>query len=123
MKDIILQYLEALESGSVEKLTRLFSDEAIIHSPLYGDLRANDFFKRLFADTNRSIIHLINIFSSIDRASLFTAHFRYDWILKSGAAASFECMDIFQFNEQGKIKELTIIYDTNKIRGQFEALS
>ena len=122
-KNIIEQYLDSLESGNAEKMTRLFSDDAIIHSPLYGNVLAKVFFKRLFSDTHRSEITLLNLFNSLDKPDLYAAQFRYTWILKSGALTSFECMDIFQFNERDKITEMTIIYDTYQIRDEFSATS
>ncbi|MEP7110405.1 MAG: nuclear transport factor 2 family protein [Ferruginibacter sp.] len=123
MNHIIQQYLDGLESGNPEKILQLFSDDAIIHSPLYGDSLAKAFFKRLFSDTYQSEITLLNIFNSLDKPDLYAAHFRYQWILKSGAITLFECIDVFQFNEQGKIKEMTIIYDTHNSRTMFESLS
>ncbi|MEP7143314.1 MAG: nuclear transport factor 2 family protein [Ferruginibacter sp.] len=122
MKNIIREYLNGLESGDPEQMTRLFSDNAVIHSPLYGDVPAKDFYKILFADTNRSEIKLLNIFNSTDKKGLYVVHFRYDWILRNGIKTSFECIDIFQFDEQGKINELSIIYDTSKTRDGFEGL-
>lgn len=121
-KDIIQQYLAGLESGNIESIVSLFSDDAIVHSPLYGDMPAKDFFKSLVADTTRSDISLINIFSSIDQPDTCAAHFRYHWTLKGGTATSFECVDVFQLNELGKIKVLTIIYDTHKTRELFDRL-
>ncbi len=120
MKEIILQYLDGLESGNVENIVSLFSDDAIVHSPLYGDMPAKDFFKSLVADTNKSDISLIDIFNSIDKLDTCAAHFRYHWTLKDGTATSFECVDVFQLNELGKIKMLTIIYDTHKTRSFFD---
>jgi hypothetical protein len=40
----------------------------------------------------------------------------YDWVLKDGTPTYFECVDIFQFAQDGKIKQVSIIYDTAKIR-------
>ncbi|MEO5891861.1 MAG: nuclear transport factor 2 family protein [Ferruginibacter sp.] len=122
MKNIIQQYLQALESGDEEKITRLFADNAIVYSPLYGEVQANHFFKGLFADTSRSEITLLNTFSSLDNPETCAAQFRYDWTLKNGTETNFDCVDIFQFDDQDKIKSLTIIYDTYKIRGKFEDL-
>ncbi|MEJ7586431.1 MAG: nuclear transport factor 2 family protein [Ferruginibacter sp.] len=122
MKDIIQQYLQYLQSGNLEKIYGLFSADAVVHSPLYGNISAMFFFERLFADTHQSGITLLNIFTNEDKAGLFAAHFRYHWILKNGAVTKFECVDIFQFNEGNKITELTIIYDTGKFRDDFEKM-
>jgi SnoaL-like domain len=122
MKNIIQQYLDDLRAGDAEKIVRLFSDDAIVHSPLYGDVLAKYFFRRFFKDTIQSEITLLNIFSSLDDTEVYAAYFRFRWILKNGAVTSFECMNIFQFNGQAKIKDMSIIYDTDIARQGFESL-
>ena len=71
-------------------------------------------------DTSNSQISLKNIFLSTDSPKTAAAHFVYNWILKDGTPAPFECVDIFRFNEDNKIQELTIIYDTSSTREAFE---
>ena len=116
----IKEYLKGLEISSVEKIIKLFSSDAVVHSPLYGEIQAKKFYQDLFKDTSKSKITLINIFVSQNNPQIAAGHFRYDWILKDGTPTSFECVDIFRFAEDGKIKELTIIYDTSKIRTAHE---
>jgi len=118
---IIKKYLEALEKGNYENMMKLFSDGAVIISPLYGEIKAADFYKELFKDTSKSKITLLNIFKS-DNKSIGAGHFRYDWILKDGTPTSFECVDIFEFSDNGKIKKLSIIYDTSNIRQSFKKM-
>ncbi len=116
----IKEYLRGLEVGSYENIIKLFSPDAIVHSPLYGEIKAKKFYQDLFKDTSKSKIKLMNIFVSQNNPQIAAGHFRYDWILKDGTPTSFECVDVFRFAEDGKIKELTIIYDTSKIRTSFE---
>jgi len=118
----IKEYLRGLEIGSADEIIKLFSPDAIVHSPLYGDVKAKKFYQELFKDTSKSKITLMNIFVSQNNPQIAAGHFRYDWILKDGTSTSFECVDIFRFDENGKIKELTIIYDTSKIRTSFEEM-
>ncbi len=115
-------YLRGLEAGSYGKMMKLFSANAMVHSPLYGKIRAKEFYKALFKDTSKSKISLMNIFTSHTNPKVAAGHFRYDWILKDGTPTSFECVDVFRFAEDGKIEELTIIYDTAKIRPSFESM-
>jgi len=122
MRSAILQYIDAVESADYNKIIELFSEEAIVHSPLYGDLSAKSFFKDLLSDTQRSKITMLNIFTSIDKPNVYSAHFNYEWTLKDNSEVNFNCVDIFIFDEISKIKEMTIIYDTYKIRGSFENL-
>ena len=122
MRNIIQQYLHGLELGDADKITILFSEAGIVHSPLYGDMLAKDFYKDLFADTKQSAITLLNIFDNTEKPNVYAAQFRYDWMLKDGSKTNFECVDVFQFDEKNKITELTIIYDTYKLRDIFENL-
>ena len=119
--NIIKQYLNALEVGSYKKMIKLFSSKAIVHSPLYGEIKANKFYKELFADTSESKITLLNIFTSKDD---FTGagHFRYDWKLANNTPVSFECVDVFKFSDDNLIKELTIIYDTASVKPAFKKM-
>jgi hypothetical protein len=122
MKNIIEIYLKGLETGNTETITDLFSENGIIHSPLYGTLPVKKFYKDLFADTAKSVITLLNIFESSTNSNIAAAHFKYHWTLKDGTETNFEAVDIFNFNTQGKIEEMTIIYDTAKTRSAFEKL-
>ena len=92
-----------------------------IHSPLCGEIKAVDFYPDLFKDTSKSTITLLNIFKS-NNPKNGGGHFRYDWILKDRTSTSFECVDVFQFADDGRIKELTIIYGTSEIRSSFEKI-
>ena len=122
MKSAILQYIEGLETGDMNQIISLFAQDGLVHSPLYGDLSAKEFYKGLFSDTQRSKITLLNIFTSVDKPNVYGAHFRYVWTLRDNTETSFECVDIFVFDESDKIKEMTIIYDTNRTRQSFENL-
>ena len=39
-------------------------------------------------------------------------HFNYQWTLRNDAKVNFEVVDILEFDDDNKIKILTIIYDT-----------
>lgn len=122
IEETIKLYIRALEKGSYEAITKLFAEDAIVNSPLYGKVKASEFYKELFKDTTKSKITLLNIFVSKSNRGIGAGHFRYDWILKDRTPTSFECVDVFQFANDGKIKQLTIIYDTYKTRQAFEKI-
>jgi len=88
---------------------------------LYGKMKAVDFYRELFKDTSKSKITFLNIFETKNKL-IGAGHFKYDWILKNGTPTSFECVDVFQLGGDGRIKEITIIYDTAKIRPAFEEI-
>lgn len=120
--EIIKNYLNSLELSDYEKLISLFTEDAIVYSPLYGEILASKFYKDLFEDTSKSKITLLNILMGEDER-VAAGHFRYDWTLANGTPTCFECVDIFNFSPEGKIKELRIIYDSAKTRSSFEKLN
>lgn len=60
--ELCKRYLAALNEGSLESVLALFAPKATIVSPLYGVIEAETFYRELFADTNRSVTKLQNIF-------------------------------------------------------------
>ena len=121
-KDILYNYFKGLETGNVLMILDVFAENAMVHSPLYGDELAAVFYTKLFADTKQSDITLLNIFESTENNYTAAVHFKYHWVLADGTPTHFECVDVFKFNETGKIADMTIIYDTAKLRTSFEAL-
>jgi len=115
-KEVIKQYLKYLEIACYETIMGLFSDEAVVKSPLYGDVPASVFYKDLLNDTSDSKITLKNIFLSSLNDNTAAAQFEYIWTLKDGKQVIFEVVDLFDFDLNNKIKQLTIIYDTYPIR-------
>jgi ketosteroid isomerase-like protein len=113
MKETIQAYLRALEKGDLPALEGLFSSDAVVFSPVYGRRPAVDFYRRLMADTRQSKITLFDIFTNDDRRTA-AANFYYEWTLADGSQTAFDCVDVFEFDPDGRIKSLKIIYDTKK---------
>ena len=121
LKETIKKYLGALEKADYENLISLFAPKAVVHSSLYGAVEAEKFYKDLFKDTSKSVIILKDIFVG-ENSSKAAVNFLYDWTLSDGSPVSFDCVDIFKFTAEGKIQELTIIYDTSKTRPKFDKM-
>ena len=118
----IAAYLKGLERGDAKRILALFEKGAMASSPLYGRIKASKFYKELFSDTTKSKITPLNSFISKSNKNVGAAHFRYDWTLKDGTPTSFECVDVFRFSKNGKIRHITIIYDTHKLRAAFNKI-
>ena len=119
-KKLCKQYLDALNEGNLEKVLSLFAPNAVVVSPLYGEILATRFYIDLFADTNRSETNLLNIFDSDSENSSLALHFHYSWTLKDGKVVNFECVDIIEITpDTKKINKLKIIYDTAPLRSDF----
>jgi hypothetical protein len=56
-------------------------------------------------------LKLKGIFEDADSARI-ALYFEYKWTVKSGKITEFDVVDIFKFNDENKITELKIIYDT-----------
>lgn len=117
----LTQYLQFLEKGNYQDIVQLFTPDAVIRSPLYGELPASAFYEQLLSDTTQSKITLLNLFAD-ESKRIGAAHFLYEWVLKEGIVTSFECVDVVHFSDSGKINQLTIIYDTYKTRQAFEEM-
>lgn len=114
--DVIDRYLALLASGDVLGIASLFSSTGNVHSPFLGVQPAAKFFDLLKAATRRSIIQDPEVFISAAGSRRACAHFTYQWELADGARVSFRCVDLFDFDEQGLIEAMTIVYDTAPVR-------
>lgn len=120
-EELCRSYLDALNEGNLDAVLDLFTKDAQIVSPLYGESSAKVFYKALFDDTNQSDTTLLNIFDNSKTGSSIGLHFKYLWTLASGKKVSFECVDVIEIDqEKQKFSKLTIVYDTAPLREDFE---
>lgn len=108
-------YLTLLRDGNAIALANLFSKDGVVVSPVYGIVPANAFYKTLFADTQSSELTLDGVFHEAASNRLIVL-FDYDWTLTNGKSVFFKVADVFEFDAQGKVEKLTIIYDTSVSR-------
>jgi hypothetical protein len=114
--DIINRYLALLAAGDVRGIVSLFSPRGTVHSPFLGMQPVGKFFDLLKAATRRSVIERPEVFVSGVGSRRASTSFTYRWELADGAQVSFDCVDLFDFDEQGLIDTMTIVYDTAPIR-------
>ena len=115
------RYLDCLQRGDIEGLIALFAPEGFVVSPFLGTMRARPFFEKLAQSSTRSVITPIELFagSRDESCSRAAAYFRYDWTLKGGQMVTFDCVDVFEFEQaSGLFGSMTILYDTHPIREQ-----
>lgn len=114
-------YLDALKEANYDNLIHLFSDDAIVLSPLYGKRKAHEFYRTLLSDTKQSELIPLTLFLNA-KGNAAALHFIYRWTLADGSITTFDCVDIFDFDENYKICQLKIIYDTAPTRPLFDGL-
>lgn len=112
---IAKSYIEHLSNGNLEALLNLFTENGIVVSPLYGRKNHKDFYTQLFADTNNSELNIEGIFEDTITGNV-ALYFNYQWTLKNESQVDFKVVDILEFDDDNKIKLLTIIYDTTQSR-------
>lgn len=114
--DTIGRYFTALERGDAAALTSLFSPSAMIDSPWLGRLGPTKFFERLSGLTQSSAVDRPEVFVSAAGSRRAMCCFTYRWVLKDGSAATFPCSDAFEFERDGHISGLAIVYDVAAVR-------
>ena len=118
--ELCRRYLDALNRSDLEGVLALFTADAQVRSPLYGERDARRFYTDLFADSARSETRLLHVFKSNEGEPAVALHFAYAWTLQSGVVVRFECADIFPLSADGtRFAGLTILYDTAPVRGAF----
>ena len=115
-KEIAIKYLDYLEKGDIEQIIKLFNEQGIVDSPIYGIKKADAFYRKLSGDTTNSELHLKGIFEETNSNKL-ALYFNYKWTLKNKQKVEFDVVDIIEFDASNMISKLKIIYDTVKSRG------
>lgn len=121
-RELAEAYLGALGRADPAAMLSLFSDGALVHSPLYGPVPASDFFPALFGDTAESKLTLRGVTqgATTDGTPLVSIWFHFDWQLSSGRRVPFDVVDGLELDPDGRIAVLRIVYDTADIRPVFE---
>ncbi|MBL1219196.1 MAG: nuclear transport factor 2 family protein [Planctomycetes bacterium] len=109
--EIAKEYITHLENGNIEQVIAMFNPNGMVDSPLYGIKKANEFYLELNNDTSNSELHLKGIFEENESNNL-AIYFTYKWTLKNNQKVEFDVVDIIEFDNQNKISNLKIIYDT-----------
>ncbi len=120
-KEVAIKYIDFLEKGNIKYLLKLFTENGIVDSPVYGVMNANTFYNELINDTTNSKLNLKGIFEENDSNKL-ALYFNYKWTLKNNNQVEIDVVDIIEFNESNKINKLKIIYDTVKSRKMLNEL-
>ncbi|WP_368172148.1 nuclear transport factor 2 family protein [Aeromonas sp. R9-2] len=116
LKQQVKSYLNSLEDKNLSCILALFAKNAWIHSPLAGMIKPEPFYHHLFDVSKGGGIKVRDIAVSECGNPCVYARFIYEWCLDDGRKSVLDCVDVFTFDEHGKIKTLEIIYDTYETR-------
>ena len=115
-EETVRAYFAALDSNDLDAMLQLFAAEAIVHSPMLGEVRAAEFFPKVFGASSATSITVFDVLVSAQGQPRAVGYFNYDWTLNDGTVVQFNAADVFDFTAEGKIARLTILYDTFPIR-------
>jgi hypothetical protein len=118
-KDSVNAYITAIDAGDLDGLLALFTPSAMVHSPLYSSVISPEFFQEMFAKSGNSKGNLLGVLGRGQTAAgrpLIAFWFRFDWVLASGTHAPFDVVDLCEIDDQGRITNLNIVYDTATVR-------
>lgn len=108
----IRAYLSAMEQGNLEGVLVCFSEDGIIHSPVYGEVPVKRFYEKLFSDTKSAEVRINSIYAAVDDENRWAAHFGYHWIKIDGSVVDTDLVDLFEFDkETALIANLRIVFD------------
>jgi SnoaL-like domain len=116
--DTVTRYLALLEAGDVNGMAALFSPTGQVFSPFLGWMSPRPFFTEVVGASGQSRIETLDILVSVRGAPRAIGYFIYHWQLKDGTFVDFHCADVFDFDAQGRIERMTIVYDTHPVRAQ-----
>lgn len=114
--ETVRAYFAALDSNDLDAMLKLFTADASVLSPMLGEVGYADFFPKVFDASSATTITVFDVLVSAEDHPRAIGYFNYDWTLKDGSKILFDAADVFDFDSDGRIAKLTILYDTHPIR-------
>jgi uncharacterized protein (TIGR02246 family) len=123
VEELCRSYLAAMESGDLEALLSLFTEDATATSPISGKQPVRDFYVYVMRITSARSMTLRTIFIGASDPSRAAIHIAYTRTVGNGKPATIEGIDVFELTgDLGNFASVTIIYDTAPVRSDFDKL-
>lgn len=116
LESIIRIYGQALKDNDYPTMINLFSKDAKVFSFFVGEKSPLDFFQNLFENSHRTKVEIRNILFDANDKKIVAAYIYLEAVWNRQLTIPFEAVDIFEFDQENKIKNLKIILDTYPIR-------
>ena len=115
------RYVSAMESGDLEALLAVFSEDATAVSPIFGKQPVRDFYGYVLRVTGHREMALKTICLGATEPARAAIHMAYTRTVAGGAPATIEAVDVFELTADGdRFASVTIIYDTAPVRSDFD---
>ena len=123
VEELCRSYLTAMESGDLDALLSIFTEDATATSPISGKQPVRDFYSYVMRITSARSMTLRTIFTGVSDPSRAAIHFAYTRTVGNGKPATIEGIDVFELTgDLRKFTSVTIIYDTAPVRSDFDRL-
>ncbi len=115
MTETVLAYLAAINAGDMEAVMRLYADDAAVEDPAGTPPKRGDaileFYRNAFAGGADVVL------TDTIRVSERTAAFPFRAVIKKidGPTLTVEVIDIFEFNEAGKVEKMTAHFGPSNV--------
>lgn len=120
-KNIIKQYCELLQKNDIATAINLFTKNAQIISPTLGTQTIEEFLA--FIDkTKRTNVTINELFTSQLNHKRIAAYITVTSLWQNVHKVQIDAIDIFEFDENNKIKRVEMYYDSYAMRGFLENL-
>jgi ketosteroid isomerase-like protein len=121
VEELCRSYLTAMESGDLEALLSLFTDDAIATSPISGKQPVRDFYSYVMRITSARSMVLKTVFIGSSDPTRAAIHIAYTRTVGKGKPATIEGVDVFELTgDLSQFTSVTIIYDTAPVRSDFD---
>lgn len=115
--ELCRRYQGAINRKDLPAVLDLFVPGAIAKAPISGMLQVGEFFPRLFRHDKICIARLSNIFESMGAAKATALRYDCTCVLKNGKLINFDCLTIFEIDEDRKrFSSVSIYYDASDLR-------
>lgn len=116
---MIREYYRILQKHSYDPLMTLFSKEAVIVHPIFGNMPATDFFKILLDRAKSHEIAILTLFSALEQRNRMAVYLNAKFTTKDNTKFDEHSVHIFDFSTEGLIEKLTVVIDTYPFRGEY----
>ena len=114
-KAVMQNYLNAFNRSDLEGILSLFSEQARIYSPTQAKPKTPREFYPTLLERSKGTTFTLKTFFSGEEQNSAAMIFDYNKAMPDGSVTVFDCVDICSFDEDNKIAEMKIIFDTKKL--------
>lgn len=116
---VVREYYRILVNHELPPLMTLFSADAVVDHPIFGEMPATEFFEVLLDRAKSHEITILNVFQAMENSNRLAAYLKAKFVTKDNTHFDEKSIHIFDILNTGLIQRLTVIIDTYPFRGEY----